>query len=79
MQANLEVSFGRNPVVDPRLMAATRALCVTSVDELRGLELQRLADFVGKPALPPSSEVRKCARHLTCQMPDGHEEGCHDV
>jgi hypothetical protein len=69
VQANLEVSFGHNPVVDPRLMAATRALCVTSVDELRGLELQRLADFVGKPVLPPASEVRIYARHLTCRMP----------
>jgi hypothetical protein len=61
VQANLEVSFGRNPIVDPRLLAATRALCVRSIDELRGLELQRLADFVGKPVLPPASEVRNYA------------------
>ena len=70
LQANLEVSLGRKPVVDPRLMAATRALCVRSVDELRGLKLQRLADFGGKPVLPPASEVRNHARHLTCRMPN---------
>ena len=58
VQANLEVSFGRNPVVDPRLMAAARALSVRSVDELKGIQLQRLADFSGKPVLPPATEVR---------------------
>jgi hypothetical protein len=79
VQANLEVSFGRNPLVDPRLMAATRALCVRSVDELRGLKLQRLADFVGKPALPPASEVQLCTTSAMPNAKDGHEEGRHDV
>lgn len=58
MQANLEVSFGRDPVVDPRLLIAARALCVRSAEELKGVQLQRLADFEGPPVLPPASEVR---------------------
>jgi hypothetical protein len=38
-------------------MAATRALCVRSADELKGIQLQRLADFNGTPVLAPATEV----------------------
>ncbi len=52
-----EVSFGREPVVDARLLTAARALCMRSAAELKGIQLQRLADFGGKPAASPASEV----------------------
>lgn len=57
VQANLEVSFGRHPLVDPRLLTAARALCAQSTDELKAVQLQRLADFHGPPVLSPQSEV----------------------
>lgn len=62
-----EVSFGNDPVVDPRLLTAARALCARSVDELKGVQLQRLADSGGRPALSPASEVR--ARPCTSPPP----------
>lgn len=56
-QANLEVSFGRDPLVDPRLLTAARALCAQSMDDLKAVQLQRLSDFRGPPMLSPQSEA----------------------
>ena len=55
--ANLEVSVGRQPLVDPRLLAGVRILSASSAAELRGRTVQDL----GNLNAPLSLLVEVCA------------------